>query len=263
MSFIDVHTHAFHPKIADKVLAQLEGHYGIEPVGSGLTEDLLARLDRAGIEKAVVHTAATDASQVIPANNWALSLQAGHGGRIVAFGTMHADYGEPEKELDRIAAKGLRGLKFHNDFQGFRMDDPRLMDILEAAAGRFVVMFHVGDVHEPDRNPSCPFKLAALHERFPDTPMIAAHLGGFQHWKYALDSLVGTDVYMDTSSSLSFIDDETLRAIFQGHPRERILFGSDYPLFDPGEEAHRLQRRLGLSDEELTDILANGERLLG
>ena len=252
MQFMDVHTHVFHPKIADKVLAQLTGHYGILPVGSGLAEDLLARLDRAGIDQAVVHTAATDASQVVPANNWALSLEAAHPGRIRAFGTMHPEYPEPERELDRIA-----------DFQGFRMDDPRLLDILDMAAGRFSIMFHVGDRPEPEKNPSCPMKLAALHGRFPDLPMIAAHLGGYLHWKWALDCLVGTGVYLDTSSSLAFIDDETLKAIFAGHPRERILFGSDYPLFDPADEAWKLQKRLNLSDSELEEILANGATLLG
>ncbi len=263
MTFMDVHTHAFHPKIADKVLSQLEAHYGILPVGNGLVEDLLARLDRAGIDQAVVHTAATDAAQVIPANNWALSLQAGYDGRIRAFGTMHPDYPEPEKELARIARKGIKGLKFHNDFQGFPMDDPRLVDILALAGDRFAIMFHVGDRHAPEQNPSCPMKMAALHERFPDLPMIVAHLGGYLHWKWALDCLVGTGVYLDTSSSLAFIDDETLKTIFARHPRERILFGSDYPLFDPADEAWKLQKRLNLTDSELEDILANGARLLG
>ena len=32
--FLDVHTHAFHPKIASKVITKLEDHYGIEPVGN-------------------------------------------------------------------------------------------------------------------------------------------------------------------------------------------------------------------------------------
>ena len=42
--YIDIHTHAFHPKIAHKVLAQLDDHYGIKPVGTGLAEDLKSAL---------------------------------------------------------------------------------------------------------------------------------------------------------------------------------------------------------------------------
>ena len=56
---LDIHTHAYHPKIADKVLAMLEDHYGIHPVGSGLVEDCIARAKRAGLDKVVVHNAAT------------------------------------------------------------------------------------------------------------------------------------------------------------------------------------------------------------
>ena len=44
--FIDVHTHAFHPKIADKVVHQLENHYRIPPVGNGtLVKVYLASVD--------------------------------------------------------------------------------------------------------------------------------------------------------------------------------------------------------------------------
>ncbi len=68
---------------------------------------------------------------------------------------------------------------------------------------------------------------------------------------------------MDTSSSLSFIDDATLHAIFDRHDREHILFGSDYPLFDPADECHRLQRRLDLSDGEIEVLLSSAATLLG
>ena len=50
----DVHTHAFHPKIADKVVAQLHEHYDIKPEGTGLIEDLLVRERQAGVDKFVV-----------------------------------------------------------------------------------------------------------------------------------------------------------------------------------------------------------------
>ena len=70
---VDVHTHAFHPKIAAKVLRQLEAHYRIPPVGTGLWEDLQPRLARCHISRAFVHSAATAPEQVIPANRWACS----------------------------------------------------------------------------------------------------------------------------------------------------------------------------------------------
>lgn len=258
--FIDIHTHAYHPKIADKVLAQLEGHYGIKPVGTGQIDDLIARAKRAGLDRVVVHNAATAAAQVVPANNWAIHIHREYP-EVLAFGTLHPEYPEFERELDRLERNGIHGIKFHADFQGFRLDDQRLWPLFEALSGRFTVMLHVGDRLPPEQNNSCPAKVAAILRDFPGLTVIAAHMGGYLHWQYALEHLIGKDVYIDTSSSLAFIDDDTLQRIFSGHPRDRILFGSDYPLFDPGEEIGMLRRRLSLRDAELETLLATGATL--
>ena len=259
--FIDVHTHAFHPKIADKVVHQLENHYRIPPVGNGTLEDLLPRLTRAGMDRAFLHCAATKPEQVIPANNWAIHIRENYP-MLEPFGTFHPGFGQWEQELERLQKAGVIGIKLHPDFQGFALDDPRLDPILEAIGDRFLLMVHVGDRLPPEENFSSPQKMAAQLERFPRLRVIAAHFGGFQHWQYVVEHLAGRNVYFDTSSSLYDISDQLLFDIFNHHPRERILFGSDYPLFDPADEMEVLQRRLHLSDAELEEILENGARLL-
>ncbi len=258
--FIDIHTHAYHPKIADKVLAQLEGHYGIPPVGTGQVDDLLARAKKAGLDRVVVLNAATAPAQVVPANNWAIHVHREYP-EVIAFGTLHPGYPDYERELDRLWRNGIKGIKFHPDFQGFRLDDRKLWPIFEALSGRFTVMLHVGDRLPPEENNSCPAKVAAILRDFPGLTVIAAHMGGYLHWSHVIEHLLGKDVYIDTSSTLSFIDDDTLRRIVDGHPRERILFGSDYPLFDPGEEIVKLRKRLKLRDQELEQILSAGGTL--
>ena len=258
--FTDTHCHLFHPKIAGKALAHLEGHYGIRPQGTGLIDDLLARADSAGIDRVVVHTAATDPAQVIPANNWALDLMR-QSARIISFGTLHPDYAEPEKELDRLERAGVRGLKFHPDFQGFFLDDPKFYALMEMIGSRFMLMFHVGDKLPPKDNPSCPIKMARLRRAFPGPVQVAAHLGGYLHWEHAVEHLAGLDVYMDTSSSLRLVRDETLRALLRRHPAERLLFGSDYPLSDPGVEIALIKERLVPLGLNLDDLLSAGTML--
>ncbi|MFV0423471.1 amidohydrolase family protein [Oleidesulfovibrio sp.] len=259
---LDIHTHAFHPKIAHKALAHLQGHYGIPPVGSGLLEDLDSTIRKAGLDGYVVHTAATAAAQVVPANNFAMALSESCP-RAIAFGSVHPDYEEWEAQLRRLKSHGIRGIKLHPEFQNVWLTDPRLEPIFEAIGDTFIVMCHMGDDLPPDQNHSCPFKLAALVKKFPKVQFIAAHLGGYRHWKYALDVLAGTSVYMDTSSSLQYIDDETLQALWRKHPREKFLFGSDWPLFDPADEMKLLSKRLKLSDSDLSDLLSNGAKALG
>jgi len=258
--FTDTHTHVFHPKIAEKAINQLHTHYGIHPQGSGVLADLLARADNAGIGRVVVHTAATDPSQVIPANNWAMDMER-QSKRVTAFGTLHPDYAEPEKELARLRAAGIKGLKFHPDFQGFFLDDPKFYRLMEIIGNEFTLMIHVGDTLPPDKNPSCPIKMAKLRRAFPGPRIIAAHLGGYSHWRCVVENLAGMDVFFDTSSSLSFIDDATLRELIAKHPADQLLFGSDYPLFDPADEIALVERRVVPLGVRLDDLLTAGTKL--
>jgi predicted TIM-barrel fold metal-dependent hydrolase len=223
-------------------------------------DDLLARADRAGIARVVVHTAATDPSQVIPANNWAIDMER-QSKRVTAFGTLHPDHQEPEKELGRLRKAGIKGLKFHPDFQGFFLDDPKFYKLMEIIGDEFTLMIHVGDTLPPEKNPSCPLKMANLRRAFPGPRLIAAHLGGFSHWQYAIEHLAGLDVYFDTSSSLSFIDDDTLRQLIAKHPSDRLLFGSDYPLFDPADEVALVERRIVPLGLKLEELLTAGTKL--
>lgn len=259
---VDVHTHAFHPKIAARAVEQLSRHYGVGIAHNGLAEDLLVRLDEAGVERAFVHSAATRADQVKPANDWAIYLQE-HYPRFEAFGTVHPDFAEFEEELERLAAHGIRGIKLHPDFQGYWLNDARLRPIFECIGSRFMLMVHIGDAFPPEENPSCPAKLAQVLDAFPDLRVIAAHFGGYRHWAYVTDALAGRRVYLDTSSSLAFLEQDLLERIFTAFPREQILFGSDYPMWNPCAERRLLQERLGLSDGELAEIMTNGARVLG
>lgn len=258
---IDIHTHTFHPKIAHKVVNQLESHYGIHPVGTGTAEDLLKRLDTASIDRAVILTAATSPAQVIPANNWAIQMGKDHQ-EFIPFGTVHPEYSDMESELNRLEKAGIIGLKLHPDFQGFRMDDKSLFDVLEMARNRFICLFHVGDTLPPKLNPSCPKKLADLQRAFPETRMIAAHMGGYKHWEYVKEHLAHTDVFVDSSSVLDFLDPTLLKAIINSFGINRVLFGSDYPLYDPADELKRFPVIADLSDKQLTTIFNNAETLL-
>ena len=54
---------------------------------------------------------------------------------------------------------------------------------------------------------------------------------------------------------------EELRALLAAFPQERLLFGTDWPLYDPEEELERLQRMAGLDDARLEAVMSNAERL--
>ena len=263
--YIDIHTHAFHPKIAHKAVDHLNSFYSITCSGDGTIANLLEREQEAGLEKCVVLCAATAPAQVIPANNYAISLQREHPEQVIAFGTVHPAYENWEKELARLKAAGIRGIKLHPDFQSFWLDDPRLLPIFEAAQKDFVFEIHIGDKTTPDKNPSCPYKLASILRQFPGIRVIAAHFGGYRMWSHALDVFSGNNfenLWFDTSSTTPFATPELAHKLLRTFPRERILFGTDWPLYDPVEELQRLQSLGGLSDSEMEVIMSNASALL-
>ena len=259
--FTDIHTHAFHPKIAAKAVDHLNSYYNVQCAGTGTIDDLLQREKKSGVERCVVLCAATDPSQVIPANRYAITLQQEHP-EVVAFGTIHPGFEDWEQQLRLLKKHGIQGIKLHPDFQHFWLNDPRLLPILEQAQDQFIFEIHIGDYLPPEQNPSCPYKVAALLDAFPRLRVIAAHLGGYQHWTHSLKALVGRDVWLETSSSTPFIAQDLLLQILKRHPQERILFGSDYPLYDPLEEMYRLQHRARLSDAALEKFMSNADALL-
>ena len=56
------------------------------------------------------------------------------------------------------------------------------------------------------------------------------------------------------SSSLYAFTPEKGREMIRHYSRERVLFGTDYPMWTPGEELDRF-RKLQLSDDEAERIL--------
>ena len=255
----DIHTHVFHPAVAEKALTKLAG-LGFFPAGSGLVADLLDRARRAGMDRVVVHNVATAPAQMTPVNNFAIALQREHS-EVMAFGSVHPAAPDWECELDRLEKAGIKGIKWHPNFQNLAFDDPALAPVIEAAQDRFLFMCHVGCEEPLDRNPASPYTLRALIRSFPKARFIAAHMGGYANGAAALDALAGQDIWLDTSNTDALSDAE-LRALFAAHPRERILFGSDYPLFDPQESYTRLQRRLRFTDSEMEELTANAGVLL-
>ena len=101
-------------------------------------------------------------------------------------------------------------------------------------------------------------------KRFPNLTVIGAHLGGWSVWEEAADRLPPyTNFHVDCSSSLYALTPERARSIIGAYGAERVLFGTDYPMWPVGDELSRLQA-LGLSEQEMEAIThRNAQKLLG
>lgn len=262
---IDIHTHAFHPVIAEKAVAHLNEAYSLCCEGSGKLADLDREEEEAGIDLFTVLCAATTPAQVIPANNYAIAVHTSDK-RSIAFGTLHPGYADWEKELDRLQRNGIRGLKLHPDFQGFDLADPALLPIFEACEERFLILFHVGSLTDHRREaPTNPWKVMAIHERFPLLDIIAGHFGGYRMWESALEVFEGhpsEHLWFDTSSTSPFVDAALLHRLMAMYPEDHYFFGTDWPLYSPAEELRRFRALTGYGEERMDRLMGNAVPLL-
>ena len=75
--------------------------------------------------------------------------------------------------------------------------------------------------------------------------------------------MAGTPAYLDTSCSCGHVPLPEAKRIIDKHGTDRLLFGTDIPWSDAGNEMAFL-RTLGLSDVQMQDVLGNNaQKLLG
>lgn len=261
MPVIDIHTHVFPPAVAKRALGGLIDRAKVTPYYDGTAEGLLALMDRSGVDVSVLCPVATNAGQVESINTFSASLASR---RLVPFGGMHPDYPEPESEIERMVSLGIRGIKFHPEFQDFDPLEPRMHRIYRAAAAHNLpVLFHAGEDPDFETVRGVPRTFKRLIAENPDLTIILAHLGGYRVWDEVAEHLLGERVYLDTAYTLGHLPAEDVSAIMRGHGFDRILFGSDGPWTDPAAEIVEL-RELGLPADDLECVLwRNAAQLLG
>lgn len=259
MKYIDVHAHIFPDKIAEKVITTLEEYYNFSWQGNGTVSDLLAGMESANVEKAVVFSCATKPEQVAPANEFLKVVKAAHPEKFYAFGTIHPDHPDVPGMLKSIRESNLQGIKLHPDFQQIYIDEPAMMRIYEQLDGSLPLMIHMGDTRTDF---SSPYRLARVLEKFPQLKIIAAHFGGYSEWDQVWKHLIGREVYFDTSSSIFKLGADNAAKIVRAHGVEKILFASDYPAVRP-EQAISDVLAMKLTEKENEQIFyLNARRIL-
>ncbi|HHO48978.1 MAG TPA: amidohydrolase [Desulfobacteraceae bacterium] len=258
---IDFHTHAFPDDLAARAIPFLEQEGNVKAWLNGTVADLLRSMDRAGIEKSVICSIATQPRQFRSILEWSKSIRSD---RLIPLPSIHPLSENPAEELRIIAVEGFPGIKMHPYYQNFALDTEQMTAIYEALIdNNLMVVMHTGfDIAFP-RIPLCdPSRIIKVLNGFPGLKMITTHLGAWDHWDEARRLLIGRPVYMELSYALDFLDPATARRMIISHPQEYLLFGSDSPWSDQ-ENTLRLLRQLELDPALYRKIVRdNAERLL-
>lgn len=261
MHIIDVHSHIYPEKIADKASHSIADFYRIDARTEGTSAVLLEEGRAAGIDVYVVNSVATNVRQVRRINEFLLSEVRAHPefrGLIALHPDM--DEGAIRDEIEWGILNGFKGIKLHPDFQHFYLDEPRAKKIYRAASRKLPILFHTGDSRF---NFSSPGRMAKVAEEFPDLICIAAHFGGWSEWNQVGVYKGLGNVYVDTSSTLAFISPDEAKRYIDYFGAEWFLFGVDFPMWNASEELERFMK-VDISLEEREMILwKNASALIG
>jgi uncharacterized protein len=194
-------------------------------------DDLLARMDRSKVDKALIWLKPPYNKEIEPENRAVYQAMKAYPDRLFGFGWTNPRLGR-EAALKAIRQSfeeyGFYGIKFNGAQDDYVIDDEKLvMPYLEEAAryGK-VLAFHIGaDFYENTH----PYRLGNIAARFPETRFLMIHMGGAG--KPSLDrSAVETALkYPNITLIGSAIGENAIARAIQVLGPERICFGSDTP----------------------------------
>ncbi|MBR6736770.1 MAG: amidohydrolase [Clostridia bacterium] len=258
---IDAHCHIYPEKIAYKAVKGTDTFYGITSKHLGTASDLIKQKELSGIDKFIVQSVATTPHQVKSINEFVASEVSLFGNFMVGLGTLHQNSETMEEDVLHLLELGLKGVKLHPDIQNFKINEERYFIIYELCEKyNLPILMHTGDYRYDNSNPN---RLIPILETFKNLTIIGAHFGGWSIYDKASKQLCGYEnFYVDCSSSFYCLEKDTAKTIINRYGTDRVLFGTDYPMWNAKTELDYFFS-LNLTREENEKILSkNAKKLL-
>jgi uncharacterized protein len=276
---IDFHVHALPPQIKQdrsrylKTDPAFAGIYNGDKVKLATTDDLIANMDRDGVDVSViVNYGWSTHALCIETNDYIMESVARFPKRLIGFAAV-ADYNSDRSlsEIERCARGGVRGIgELRPDAQPPGFTNKKALEPFAALLREFklILMTHssepVGHTY-PGKGAATPGLLYSFIIGFPDITLVCAHWGGGLPF-YSLMPEVKTtlsNTYFDTAISPFLYRPEIYQQVCRIIGSEKILFGSDFPVMTPGRIMKEIEIS-GLDKKEKNNILSgNARRLLG
>ena len=249
---IDTHCHIYPDKIAQKAARGIGTFYDIAMNFDGRLDTLKDVSSSAHVTHSVIFSVATTPHQVRSINSFIAQNVASGSGRFTGLGTMHPDSEDMEGDVQQILELGLKGVKLHPDVQGFPIDDERGRHICELCEKhRLPLLIHCGDYRYDFSNVN---RLKPILSDYKDLQVIGAHFAGWSLWENAAEALHGFEnLVVDSSSTFHWVSRDTAKKLISLYSTDRILFGSDFPMWDPKDEIAYWQG-LHLRDEDYEKV---------
>ncbi len=260
---IDIHTHVFPDRLAEKAISVLKSsaNDAYPAVHNGTISGLLQKMEDWNIDISVIQPVVTKESQVKKTNDWVRSVCSD---KIIGFGGIYPHSSHCKEDIDTIASLGLKGIKFHAEYQNFILDDDRMLSIYDYALNKGLILLHHAGFDPAFSTPvkSSPKQFARIGKLLGGGIIIAAHFGGHMQWDDVEEYLAGSNIYLDTSMGFDYYSKEQFLHIVKKHGSDKVLFASDSPWSNAESEIKQITN-LSLSKSSIDAILGgNAKRIL-
>ena len=245
---IDAHCHIYPSKIALLAIHHTDDFYGEHSSEKGVGEHLIESANINGIDKCLVQSVATTKKQVRKINEFIKGEVEKSNGKFIGLGTIHPESEDMKGDILHLIDLGLKGIKIHPDIQETPVDSKGFIKAYEICESLNVpILMHTGDNRYDNSNPN---RLVPILKEFKNLTVIGAHFGGWSIWTEAVKHYAEfTNFYVDCSSSFHYLKDDEIKAIIKGYGVNKVLFGTDYPMWNAKSEIERLLS-LNLTDQE-------------
>ncbi len=220
--------------------------------GNSITiDELLRRMDRCGVDKAVTWLQPPYVRSEIDAGNaYVVRAMREHPDRILGFGWADPNLGVERaiEEARRALDQGCYGVKLNGAQNGYPIDDPRLaMPVIEtiASAGS-VLALHVGaDAYDYTH----PARVARIARAFPELRILVIHMGGAAFHDLSAAAIAVAQEHPNLTLIGSAVRAIPILTAIRVLGADRVCFGSDTPF----ELMHvELAKYRALLDGEIT-----------
>jgi predicted TIM-barrel fold metal-dependent hydrolase len=134
------------------------------------------------------------------------------------------------------------------------------MEFYALVEGRLPIMLHCGDYRYDFSHPR---RMKRVLQEFPNLVVNCAHFGGWSLYDLAVEYLEDERCFMDISSASVYLGPRRTTELIRHYGPERILFGSDYPMWDPVVEMERFFLNNLTSKEQEQVLWHSAEAYLG
>ncbi len=243
----------------------------ISPVATGgnsiFIEDLITRMDYAGVQKAVTWLQPPYDRDIKRSNEYVYKASKNYPDRILGFGWADPNLGK-DHAIDMVKRSiydyGFYGVKLNGAQNEFYIDDEKVFPVIEeiVKAGK-IVAFHIGG-DSPEH--THPFRMAKIAKAFPDTPMLMVHMGGAHFHDFGNAAIEFAQQCPNITIVGSTIRSHPLLKAITTLGAERVCFASDTPFEFMHVEVARYNSLLANvipEDEKALIMAGNIERLFG